>query len=128
MCSSDLVYERPLIASAQQARAAGGLADMPLLVLTAGRPHEGETPEEQRAWIDLQAGLARLSTRGRQEVVRNSGHMIPFEAPEAVIEAAREVVANVRTPNTPDFRVETTGRAVSLPPQPSDGTSTRPTR
>ena len=94
------VYERPLIESAQQAHAAGGLGDVPLIVLTAGRPSEGGTTAEQRAWIDLQAGLTRLSTRGRQEVVYDSGHMIPFEAPEAVIDAVRGVVAEARATGT----------------------------
>jgi len=44
----------------------------------------------------MQAQLTTLSTRGRQVIVPKSGHRIPEEAPEAVIEAVREVVMKSR--------------------------------
>jgi pimeloyl-ACP methyl ester carboxylesterase len=88
------VRERPLIASAEQARAAGGLGTLPLVVLTGGKSYTN--PGHQKAWIELQAGLSRLSSRGRQVVVANSGHMIPFQAPQSVIEAVRDVVTEIR--------------------------------
>ena len=51
----------------------------------------------QQLWIhQMQLQLARLSTRGRQVVVTNSGHGIPDEAPNAVIDAVREVVTEAR--------------------------------
>jgi len=88
----------------EQARSAGGLGDRPLIVLTAGRPVDipsdpsqaREADEDQQVWIELQGQLARLSSRGRQVIVRDSDHGIPFEAPGAVIEAVREVVTQVR--------------------------------
>ena len=46
----------------------------------------------------LQADLARLSKRGRQTVVEGSGHMIHFEAPDAVVSAVSDVVAEVGPP------------------------------
>lgn len=55
----------------------------------------------QRVWMhELQAQLARLSTRGRQVIVGSSGHGIPEEAPDAVIDAIRGVVAQVRQPRS----------------------------
>jgi pimeloyl-ACP methyl ester carboxylesterase len=82
-----------------QVRAAGNLGDRPLIVLTAGKPYDPEAllskedMDGQRSmWIDvLQIEEARLSTRGRQIVVPDSGHMIPFERPDAVVLAVREV-------------------------------------
>ena len=45
---------------------------------------------------ELQAQLTKLSSRGRQVIVANSGHGIPDEAPAAVIDAVREVIAEIR--------------------------------
>ena len=88
-----------------EARAADGFGDRPLIVLTRGQPfgHDSD-PATNRAlslrfqvWVhELQAQLARLSTRGRQVIVENSGHDIPDENPAAVISAVREVVDAVR--------------------------------
>ena len=70
--------------SAEQARASGTLGDRPLRVLAAGH--------SPPAWLELQAELARLSTRGRLAIVHDSGHMIPFEAPDAVVRAIEDVL------------------------------------
>jgi pimeloyl-ACP methyl ester carboxylesterase len=89
-----------------QARSAGGIGDSPLIVLTAGQPYDFRDPElnrqavaYQQVWIhEMQANLARLSTRGRQIVVENSNHgNIP---PDVVITAIRDVVAEVHRENT----------------------------
>jgi pimeloyl-ACP methyl ester carboxylesterase len=88
----------------QQAKAAGNLGDRPLIVLTAGKEYDPDplltneqTERENRLWIDdLQAGLAHLSTHGKQIVVEDSGHMIPFERPDAIVFAIREVWSAVR--------------------------------
>ena len=85
--------------SAAQARSAGNLGDRPLIVLTAGKPYEPEPlltetdlEKQKKMWIDvLQVEEAHLSTRGKQIVVPDSGHMIPFERPDAVVSAIREV-------------------------------------
>ena len=80
--------------SAEQAREAGYLGNLPLIVLTAGRLTRGgpETNEDHRAWLQLHSELARLSTRGYQTVVANSGHLMPFDAPDAIVSATRELV------------------------------------
>lgn len=86
-------------ASFDEMRAAGGLGHLPLVVLTSSKfvPNGRFTPEEQlrmrRAWVEeIQPPLARLSTRGRHVLV-DSGHQIPFEAPEAVVKAVDDLVA-----------------------------------
>jgi pimeloyl-ACP methyl ester carboxylesterase len=76
----------------------------PLIVMTAGRPQPWQDPEMgrqaaayQQVWIhEIQAQLTRLSSRGRQIVVEDSGHGIPDEAPQTVISAIREVVVAAR--------------------------------
>jgi hypothetical protein len=51
----------------------------------------------EQVWMhEIQPKLARLSTRGRQIIVAQSGHGIPDEAPQAVIAAVREVLADLR--------------------------------
>ena len=81
------------------ARNAGSLGDRPLIVLTAGEYWappglEKEAAEYHEVRVhQLQASLARLSTRGRQIVV--NAHHDMSEAPEAVVRATREVVDEV---------------------------------
>lgn len=82
-----------------QVRSAGDLGDRPLIVLTAGKPYDPdpllskkESDKQNDMWINvLQAEEARLSTRGKQVVVPDSGHMIPYERPNYVVSAIREV-------------------------------------
>lgn len=60
------------------------LGDLPLVVLSAGK----EVPEH--------AADASLSTRGKAFVVRDSGHWIQLDAPDAVVDAIERVVREVR--------------------------------
>jgi len=82
-----------------------GLGDRPLIVLTGGKmtftPEPFLTREIEdkirNVWIyGLQAEQARLSTRGKQIIVPDSGHVIMFERPDAVISAIHEVWTAVR--------------------------------
>jgi len=79
------------------------LGDLPLVVLTRGRASQPddfpgvELPaeflaEQDRVWNALQAELAALSTRVIHRVVDDSGHAIPLEAPDAVVDAVGEVL------------------------------------
>jgi pimeloyl-ACP methyl ester carboxylesterase len=79
--------------------------DMPLMVLTAGRH---PVPPDMPADVREQAALyfrtlasandayAALSTRGRNQLVADSGHLIPLESPTAVIEAINDVLAEIK--------------------------------
>jgi pimeloyl-ACP methyl ester carboxylesterase len=88
--------------SANEVRAAGNLGDKPLVVLTAGKSVDAtQLPEglskkdvdDFRAiWVnDLQVKESQLSTRGKRIMVPDSDHMIPFERPDAIVAAIREV-------------------------------------
>lgn len=91
------------------ARKAGSLDNLPLIVLTAGRywapqGYEKEAAEYHGIWVrDLQASLARLSTRGKQEVV--NAHHDMSEAPDAVVNAIQEVVNDVRSDSARDRKL-----------------------
>jgi pimeloyl-ACP methyl ester carboxylesterase len=85
-----------------QAEASGGFGNLPLTVLTRGKflvsPHPTAMEREQQAyeqvWMhEIQPKLANLSTRGRQIIVETSGHDIPEEAPDVIVEAIREQLA-----------------------------------
>jgi pimeloyl-ACP methyl ester carboxylesterase len=74
------------------------LGDRPLIVLTGGKIDEGlyasraEEVAQQRLWAEeIQPELAKLSSQGKQIIVPDSGHMIPYERPDAVVSAIREV-------------------------------------
>ena len=89
----------PEHATAELVRSADGLEDMPLIVLTQGRPIQDPTSVAagvRRGWVDLQRRFADRSRRGRQVLVPESGHGIPEEASDAVVSAVREIVATVR--------------------------------
>jgi len=63
--------------------------DIPIVVLSAATQSEAGLREHQAE--------ARLSLKGVHRVVAGSGHWIQLDAPEAVIEAIREVVSDTRT-------------------------------
>jgi hypothetical protein len=92
-----------------QARALGTLGALPLAVVTQGGPAEANLPPDCPAdfaayatqayhpmHLELQADLARLSSRGRQVIAARSGHMIHQDEPEVAVAAIREVVQAVR--------------------------------
>jgi pimeloyl-ACP methyl ester carboxylesterase len=86
------------------ARSAGRLGDRPLIVLTAGLYWKPDDPivakqiaDFHEIWMhQLQSELAHLSTNGKQIIVENSDHGIPEQAPDSVINAVHEIVAQIR--------------------------------
>ena len=75
--------------------------DLPLIVLTAGKPPEELPPtmtpdlvdEKSRVWSELQAELTALSTNGERRVIDDAEHYIQHDNPDAVISAIRDVVS-----------------------------------
>jgi pimeloyl-ACP methyl ester carboxylesterase len=91
--------------SGEMAKELGTLGDRPTIVLTGEKmeftPDPLFTKDVQKKlrnlWINvLQVEEAHLSTRERQVVLKDSGHVIQFERPDAVIESVREVWSEVR--------------------------------
>lgn len=94
-------------ASEVQAQALGALDDLPLAVLTQGQAptFPPDVPGDFADYIahayhpmflELQADLARLSSRSRHVIAEHSGHMIHQDEPELVVESIRAVVEAVR--------------------------------
>lgn len=92
--------------------AAGNLGDKPLVVLTAGKlPDASSLPpgfpmkafaDFENIWRnDLQVREAHLSTRGRQIIVPDSDHMIPFERPDIVVSSIHDVFSAINAQNMP---------------------------
>jgi pimeloyl-ACP methyl ester carboxylesterase len=74
-------------------RKSGDLGAKPLTVLTGSRDADAKW---RALWVDgLQADMVRLSPRGKQIVLSNSGHGIQFDAPGALADAI-QVVCNAR--------------------------------
>jgi pimeloyl-ACP methyl ester carboxylesterase len=69
--------------SVKQLDESRGLGDLPMVVLSAGKPN----PEHEAD--------ARLSTRGEAVVVPESGHWMQLDAPDVVAEAIQRVVRMV---------------------------------
>lgn len=100
---------REIRGSAEQARAADHINDKPLIVLTAAENTDttlsnGLSKQDfaafQRIWVDdLQMRLAALSSRGRRIMVSGSGHDIPSDRPDSIVDAVREVGATATNPN-----------------------------
>ena len=100
--------------SGRMAKASGTLGDRPIVVLTGGRMEFTPDPlftkdvqeKLRNLWINvLQVKEAHLSSRGRQVILNDSGHLIQFERPDAVVNSVREVWTEVRASrNWPDAR------------------------
>jgi len=79
------------------------LGALPLIVLSIEHPWETKSPASERLdptygpiWNEMHADLARLSTRGVHRVIKDSGHHIQLDQPQAAIDAVEEVVREVR--------------------------------
>ena len=73
-------------------------ARLKLVVLTHSKSFPRGAPETiariDHAWTAMQQELTNLSPQGRQEIVPNSSHGLPFEHPEAVVAAVKSVLRN----------------------------------
>ncbi len=88
----------------QASQPPASLGNLPLIVLTPGKPVEATRPdvtleylrEEQRVSNELQLELTELSTRGKQIIATESGHGIHSDQPELLIASVNELVQLVR--------------------------------
>jgi pimeloyl-ACP methyl ester carboxylesterase len=70
------------------AEAIRSLGDMPVIVISSG----DQTPDVIAAHHEL----ARTSSRGRVVVASKSGHWVPYDEPELIVDAIREIVDTFR--------------------------------
>jgi pimeloyl-ACP methyl ester carboxylesterase len=100
---AELAESEAMAQSVAETRESGTLGERPLVVLTAGKvTYPADVPAADaeafhKMWMgELQPSLAKLSTRGRQEVVENSTHLMPLQAPQAVVKAIGEVLLELQ--------------------------------
>jgi pimeloyl-ACP methyl ester carboxylesterase len=86
-------------ATSDQAAAVAGLGDTPVIVLSADTQFGFRDPalkpveDALEAWVlEASEEYAALSTNGVHEVVERSGHDIPRDRPDAVVDAIRRVI------------------------------------
>ena len=92
--------EPPLWVCGEQARAAGAFGEIPVIVLSAGIQDWEEDPmlaQDHALKLSLQQKIAALSSRGSRRIVGDSGHWIPFHAPNSVVSAVQEVVGTIKS-------------------------------
>ncbi len=85
----------------EQARQIKTFPDIPLIVLSAGKPDFDITQEVLEKLQELHADLANQSPQGVHIVAHESGHAIQLDKPELVIDAIRQIIENVRCGSTP---------------------------
>jgi len=68
------------------------LGDIPIIVLSSANNRYVSDATDLKLWLQLQAELAKLSTRGIQRTIPNVDYSIPIDAPDSVIHAVRELV------------------------------------
>ena len=66
-----------------------GFGDLPLITISSTDPGDYRLRQQE--------ALARLSTRGAHIVASNSGHWIPLDEPQVVIDAIRDMLVIVRS-------------------------------
>ena len=88
-----------LIDTLEQVRRSGSLGDLPLVVITATgpvwwpeMPGQVNPAKFRKMWLELQQNLTTLSTNSRQVFADQSSHFIPFDQPELVTTAVRQLI------------------------------------
>ena len=74
----------------------GSLGEMPLAVITHGRPFPGPFVVLEEGWSEGQTRLAGLSTNSLLIRANNSNHAIQIDEPGLVVDAVRRVHAGAR--------------------------------
>lgn len=84
----------------EQARKIKPFPDIPLIVLSSGKPDFDITQDVLQKLQELHADLASESPQGIHIIARESGHAIQLDKPELVVDAIRQVVEKVRCGST----------------------------
>ena len=72
--------------------------DVPITVITGSAPSPNNRIAQARAQIDgLHAQFVAGCVRGRHVLAERSGHMVPLDQPEMIVECVRETAAAMRT-------------------------------
>ncbi len=96
--NSQRQYELDIVHSTSESfQKAADFPDIPITVLTAGKPASLGGKRMRDKWLEFQAELAELSTQSRHIVVENSGHYIHRNAPEQTISEILRLLKGVNS-------------------------------
>jgi pimeloyl-ACP methyl ester carboxylesterase len=82
--------------SSRQVQLNGSIPTVPLIVISRGMPEwEGNEKlrRREKIWIELQQDLTRLSPYSQHLFANHSGHNIPHDQPQIILDAISEVMA-----------------------------------
>lgn len=85
--------------SAIQVARNGAIPDVPLVVVTRGKPEwYGDMSQDQREkdWVNLQQKLYKLAPNSTHMFAHKSGHNIPQEQPAIIVDAIADVIGQTR--------------------------------
>lgn len=95
--------------SAEEARKLGSLGDLPLVVIARDPntnhrdPHDSALSKREQRWHEHQKEMAQLSSNSTFIVAEGSGHGVPTQRPDVVVEAIRKVLEQHKsTEKAPD--------------------------
>ena len=87
-----------LTSGPKQIASARALSPLPLTIVSAGKnifADDAALPNKANAgvlWKDFDVALLGLSTRSQLRVANNSGHFVPHDEPELIIEIVRRLI------------------------------------
>lgn len=82
-------------AAARETRELGDPLKIPLVVISRD-PSVGRHPAGEQRWAQLQKRLMDFSSNSTQVVAQGSGHNIPGQRPDVIVEAVRHLIASLQ--------------------------------
>jgi hypothetical protein len=87
--------------SAAEIEKLGSLGDLPLVVISrdpkrTAQPDDSVLTAHEQHWQDQQRELMNLSSRSEHIIASSSGHSVPIDRPDTVVEAIRKVIEQAR--------------------------------
>ncbi|MDQ7073052.1 MAG: hypothetical protein Q9N32_05675 [Gammaproteobacteria bacterium] len=82
--------------SSRQVQLNGSIPTIPLIVISRGMPEwsgNEKLRRREKIWIELQQDLTRLSPYSQHLFANHSGHNIPHDQPQIIVDAISEVIA-----------------------------------
>lgn len=80
-------------AAAAELRALAGPVNIPLVVISRD-PTVGRNPAGEQRWAEFQKRLLQFSSNSTQVVAEGSGHGIPEQRPDVIVEVVRRLITN----------------------------------
>jgi len=90
--------------SSIQVKQSGAIPTVPLVVISRGKPEwygSADATKREKIWIRLQQDLTNLSPISEQIFANHSGHDVPKQQPEIIVDAISDVIDLAHLINSP---------------------------